>query len=151
MHDAGEKGTGPSMTISAEIEVRAPFYDVDSMGVVFHGNYVKYLEDARCALLEMMGYDYETILESGYVWPVVGLTIQYISPLRFRQIVKVRATLMEYENCIKMKYAISDAVTGKKIAKAETTQMAIDVGTMEALYFSPQILLDKIRGYLENA
>jgi acyl-CoA thioester hydrolase len=139
------------MTISAEIEVKAPFYDVDSMGVVFHGNYVKYLEDARCALLETIGYDYAAMLESGYAWPIVGMTIKYISPIRFKQVVKVRATLVEYENCIKMKYALSDAKTGKKIAKAETTQMAVNVGTMEALYFSPQILLDKIRGYLENA
>jgi acyl-CoA thioester hydrolase len=139
------------MKISAEIEIRAPFYDIDPMGIVFHGNYVKYLEDARCALLEMIGYDYTAMLESGYVWPVVGITIKYISPVRFRQVVKVCATLIEYENCIKMKYTLTDAKTGKKIAKAETTQMAVTVGTMEALYFSPQILLDKIRGYLENA
>jgi acyl-CoA thioester hydrolase len=139
------------MTISAEIEVRAPFYDIDSMGVVFHGNYVKYLEDARCVLLEMIGYGYAVMLESGYVWPVVGLTIKYISPIRLRQAVKIRATLTEYENCIRVKYALLDAMTGKKIAKAETTQMAINVGTNETLYFSPQILLDKIREYTENA
>jgi len=151
VHDAGKKGTWVNPMISAEIEIKAPFYDVDAMGIVFHGNYVKYLEDARCALLDEIGYDYATMVESGYVWPVVGMSIKYISPIRFKQVVKVRVTLVEYENRIKMKYTLSDAKTGKKIAKAETTQMAMDVGTNEALYFSPQILLDKVRGYIENA
>jgi len=138
------------MTIETEIEIKAPFYDVDSMGIVFHGNYVKYLEDARCALLEKIGYDYVDMMDSGYAWPVVGISIKYISPVRFKQAVKVRVTLVEYENCIRMKYVLTDAGTGKKIAKAETTQMAIDLKTMEALYFSPQVLLDKVRGYLEG-
>jgi acyl-CoA thioester hydrolase len=139
------------MAISTEIEIKAPFYDVDSMRIVFHGNYVKYLEDARCALLEKIGYDYEAMEESGYAWPVVGISIKYINPIRFKQVVKICVTLVEYENCIKMKYILTDAKTGKKIAKAETTQMAINIATMEALYFSPQILLDAVRRYLENA
>jgi acyl-CoA thioester hydrolase len=151
MHDAGKKGAGLGMAISAEIEIKAPFYDVDSLGIVFHGNYAKYLEDARCAFLDMIGYDYAAMLESGYAWPVVRMAIKFISPIRFKQVVKIRVTLVEFENCIKMKYALSDAKTGKKIAKAETTQMAVNVGTMEALYFSPQVFLDKIREYLENA
>jgi len=139
------------MVISTEIEIKVPFYDLDSMGIVFHGNYVKYLEDARCALLEMIGYDYTAMLESGYAWPVVGINIKYISPLRFKQVVKICIALVEYENCLRMKYTLYDAKTGKKIAKAETTQMAVDMNTREALYFSPQILFDKVRGYLENA
>ena len=104
--------------ISAEIEISASFYDVDSMDIVWHGNFVKYLEDARCALLEKIDYDYNTMRENGYAWPVVSINIKYISPIRFMQKVKICATLDEYENCIKIKYAITDAGTGKRIAKA---------------------------------
>jgi acyl-CoA thioester hydrolase len=137
--------------ISAEIEIKASFYDVDSMDVVWHGNYVKYLEDARCALLEKINFDYAAMRESGYAWPVVGMNIKYISPIRFMQRVKVRAALEEFENCIKVKYLLFDPETGKKIAKAETVQMAVGIKDMKALYFSPRILLDKVRKYLENA
>ena len=137
--------------ISTEIEIKAPFYDVDSMDIVWHGNYVKYLEDARCALLEKIGYDYDAMRESGYAWPLVGINIKYISPIRFKQLIRIRASLDEYENCIKVKYLLYDAESGKKIAKAETLQMAIDMKTMKALYFSPQILLDKVKEHLENA
>jgi acyl-CoA thioester hydrolase len=137
--------------ISEEIEIKASFYDVDSMHVVWHGNYVKYLEDARCALLDKIGYDYIAMKESGYAWPIVNMSIKYISPTRFKQTVRIRATLEEYENCLKIKYILSDAETGKKIAKAETLQMAVDMETTEALYFSPTALLDKVREYLKNA
>jgi acyl-CoA thioester hydrolase len=137
--------------ISEEIEIKASFYDVDSMDVVWHGNYVKYLEDARCALLDKIGYDYIVMKESGYAWPIVSMSIKYVSPTRFKQTVRIRATLEEYENCLKINYILSDAETGKKIAKAETLQMAVDMKTMEALYFSPPALLDKVREHLKNA
>ena len=39
----------------AEIEV--PFFDVDVMQIVWHGHYVKYLEVARCAFLDAIGYN----------------------------------------------------------------------------------------------
>lgn len=39
-------------------EIEVPFFDVDSMHIVWHGNYVKYLETARCAFLSAIGYDY---------------------------------------------------------------------------------------------
>ena len=32
-----------------DTDVTVPFFDVDSMNVVWHGHYVKYLEIARCA------------------------------------------------------------------------------------------------------
>ena len=42
----------------AETTIKVPFYDNDPMGVVWHGNYVKYLEIARCDTLAKIGYDY---------------------------------------------------------------------------------------------
>ncbi|MGE8385221.1 MAG: acyl-CoA thioesterase, partial [Pseudomonas putida] len=42
--------------LQAEVEVLVPFFDVDMMEVVWHGHYVKYLEVARCALLDKLGH-----------------------------------------------------------------------------------------------
>ena len=41
--------------VSAEVEIEIPFHDVDSMKIVWHGNYAKYFEIARCALFESIG------------------------------------------------------------------------------------------------
>ena len=50
---------------SAEIEV--PFFDVDVMQIVWHGHYVKYLEVARCAFLDALGYGASMWLASAYL------------------------------------------------------------------------------------
>lgn len=52
-----------------------PFYDVDSLKVVWHGRYVKYFEDARTALLEKIGCSYQKITEFGFALPVVSMDI----------------------------------------------------------------------------
>lgn len=131
--------------IEAEIEVEIPFFDVDSMGVTWHGHYVKYLELARCALLDKMDYNYTQMYKSGYAWPIVTLKIKYIRSSIFGQKVKILAQLNEYENCIRIKYIITDANTGEKLTKAETTQIAIDLKTKETCFISPDILLSKFK------
>lgn len=136
--------------ISAEIEKTVSFYDVDSMDIVWHGNYAKFLEDARCALLEKIEYDYDTMKKTGYGWPIVNMNIKYIKPCKFRQKLIIRANLIEYENCIKVKYEIVDAENGDKISKAETMQMAVDMSTMKSCFCSPKILIDKVNNYVER-
>ncbi len=136
--------------IFVEIDLKAEFYDVDSMNIVWHGNYVKYYEQARCALLDMIGYNYNDMRESGYAWPVVTISCKYIKPLEFRQTFVIRATLEEYENRLKISYLIYDRETGAKIHKGSSTQMAVDMETGNSLFVSPPELIDRIRPLLED-
>ena len=131
--------------ISQETIIKIPFFDVDPMNVAWHGNYVKYLEIARCNLLDKIGYNYNQMVESGYSWPVVTLNIKYIQPLIFAQEIKIVASLIEYENCLKIKYLISDLKSGAKLTKAETMQIAVNMQSRETCFVSPQILLKKIQ------
>ena len=71
------------MSIEASVEFRVEFYDVDSMGVVWHGNYVKYMELGRCALLDKIGYGYNEMKESNrikdeYIGRFLELSSNYI-------------------------------------------------------------------------
>ncbi|MDR2105413.1 MAG: acyl-CoA thioesterase [Deferribacteraceae bacterium] len=134
------------MLPQVEISVVIPFYDVDSMNIAWHGSYIKYLEDARCALLNEIGYNYKDMSESGYAWPVTAIKVKYIQPALFMQEIKVRAALAEYENRIKIKYILTDNMGGI-IAKAETTQMCVKIATRETLFFSPKVFLDKLERY----
>lgn len=136
--------------LSEEVIIKIPFYDVDSMDFAWHGNYVKYLEIARCALLDKLDYNYVQMRDGGHSWPVVHLHIKYIAPLYFDQEIKVKAELVEYENCIKIKYLISDLKTGDKLTKAETMQIAVDMKTKETCFVSPEILLQKIRKLIKS-
>ena len=68
--------------IHEDTEILVPFFDVDTMHVVWHGHYVKYLEVARCALLDKLGHNYTHMLDSGYAWPVIDLQLRYVRGAR---------------------------------------------------------------------
>ena len=128
----------------AEVEIEIPFHDVDAVGVVWHGHYVKYMEIARCALLDKIDYNYTQMKVSGYAWPVIDLRIRYPQPLYFQQKIRVRARLEEWENCLKISYLIEDLNTEQRLTKAYTVQVAVDMETGEMLYASPNILGQKL-------
>ena len=130
--------------IETEIVIEIPFHDVDAVGVAWHGHYVKYLEVARCALLDKIDYNYPQMKASGYAWPVIDLRIRYPRPLYFQQKVRVKARLVEWENRLKVSYLIEDLETGQRLTKAYTVQVAIDMETGEMLYVSPGILFQKL-------
>ena len=129
--------------LSHEIEVVPPFFDIDSMDIVWHGHYVKYLELARCALLEKFDYGYMRMRESGYGWPIVDLRLKYSRPATFNQPLVVRAEIVEWENRLKMNYLIRDAKTGEKVHTATSIQVAVDMATREMQFVSPPVLLQR--------
>src|SRR5262249_50234075 len=134
--------------IRAEIVVQAQFYELDPMQVVWHGNYARYLELARCALMEKIGYSYPEMASSGYVWPIVDMRIKYVRPIRFAQQIRLCADLVEYENRIRIDYRIIDVATGQLLSKAQTTQLAVSVGTGELAFNSPSEMIEKVRRLL---
>ncbi|MDX2507642.1 MAG: acyl-CoA thioesterase [Gammaproteobacteria bacterium] len=130
--------------MKAEVVIEIPFHDVDVMSVAWHGHYVKYLEIARCMLLDKIDYNYPQMRESGYAWPVIDIRIRYAYPLQFQQKVRIKAELVEWENRLKLKYLIEDADTGQRLTKAYTVQVAVDMKSGEMLYASPDILYQKL-------
>ncbi len=128
----------------AEVEINVPFHDVDSMQVVWHGNYAKYFEVARCELLNKINYNYVEMTESGFVWPVIDMQVRYIGAANFNQRLKIRADVVEWENRLTINYLISDVATGRRLTRASTTQVAVDMATGEMCFVSPPILFKKL-------
>ena len=137
-----------SAGLSAEVELEIPFQDVDSMQVAWHGNYFRYFEAARSAMLRQVQYDYEEMRSSGYMWPIIKTEVSYVQAARYRQRIRVRATLAEWENRLKIDYLIRDAATGKRVTKGYTVQCAVDAATGELQLVSPPVLLERLRGYI---
>jgi acyl-CoA thioester hydrolase len=131
--------------ISAALTLKAQFYDLDPMQVVWHGNYARFLEQARCALLDKIGFSYLQMSRTRYIWPVVDLRIKYVRPIRFAQEIEVTATLSEHENRLKIDYVIADVASGEVLTKAHTIQVAVDTANNEVCFESPIELLDKVR------
>lgn len=136
--------------IGAEVEIRVPFFDVDSIHVVWHGHYVKYLEQARCELLDLLGHNYDAMRASGYAWPVIDLHLRYAQPAQFGQRLTVRAELVEWENRLKINYLILDAVTGTRLTRATTEQVAVSIETREMQLASPAVFVDAVKSKLQD-
>ena len=133
-----------TVELVAEIELSPAFHDCDPMHVVWHGNYFKYFEIARCALLQRYDYDYQQMLESDYLWPVVDARVKYIRPLLYQQALRVRAQISEWENRLKIDYQIHDAADGQLLTRAHTIQVAVDAASKEMLYQSPPVLWERL-------
>jgi acyl-CoA thioester hydrolase len=133
-----------SFTLSAEILIEIPFFDVDLMQIVWHGHYLKYFELTRCKLFNNIDYGYQKMHESGYYWPIVDMRVKYVKPLRFEQSICVKASLVEYLNRVKIAYLISDAKSGEKLTEAYSIQVAVHIETNQMCYESPAILLQKL-------
>jgi acyl-CoA thioester hydrolase len=129
--------------LNTTVTIEVPFHDVDAMDVAWHGHYVKYFEIARCALLRTFNYDYPEMKASGYLWPVVECHLKYVRPARYGQRLNVKATLLEYENRIKIGYEITDGA-GERITKGHTTQLAIDAVTHELQFVSPPVVFTNV-------
>ena len=133
-----------SGVLSASIEMIVPFFDVDSMDMVWHGHYVKYLEVARCALLDDIGHNYMRMKETGYAWPIIDMQLRYARPARFEQRVVVQAELIEWQNRLKIHYQISDAMTGERLTRASTIQVAVGMASGDMQLVSPAVFTDDV-------
>lgn len=128
----------------AEIELSPAFHDVDAMNVVWHGHYLKYIELARCALLQSFDYDYPQMRESGYQWPIVDMRVKYVRPARYGQRLKVRAELSEWELRMRIDYLVLDADSGDVLTRAHSIQVAVDAGNDEMCYATPAVFRSRI-------
>lgn len=129
---------------TAEVELQVQFFDLDPMEIVWHGNYVKYLEIARCALLDSIDYNYVQMKESGYAWPIIDMHLRYAGSATFAQRIKIKAEIVEWENRLKIDYEVRDVESGRRLTRASTMQVAVDMSNGEMCFVSPKILFDKL-------
>ena len=134
--------------ISVDVMLKAQFYDLDPMQIVWHGNYARFLEQARCALLDKISFNYPEMSQSGYLWPIVDMRIKYVRSIRFAQEIVITATLADFENRLKIDYVIRDRDTSEVLTKASTVQVAVEADTGELCLESPEILQRKVRALL---
>jgi acyl-CoA thioester hydrolase len=134
--------------ISAQADIEVPFQDVDPMQIAWHGNYFRYFEAARVALLRMIDYDYPQMLASNFSWPIVEAHIRFVRALRYGQRVQVHAGLVEWENRMKIDYLVRDVASGNRLTTGYTIQCAIDARTQELQLVSPPALLDRLKVHL---
>jgi acyl-CoA thioester hydrolase len=133
--------------ISTSVTLKVPYYDVDLMQIVWHGNYLKYFEVTRQALFKKYGVDLRRYTEdTRYVFPVVRSTIKHIWPLRFDDEFICTAVVKEARVKIVLDFEIKLISNGKVCAKGRSEQVAVLIPEMEMVFQIPEEIQKALSG-----
>jgi len=124
--------------------IRVRFSEVDSMQVVWHGEYIRYFEDGR----ESFGNHYDGLkyidfYNNGYMAPMVEVTCQYKQPLTFGEDAIIETRYIKSPAAkIMFDYTIYRASDNTVAATGSSVQVFINSQTRELELNNPQFYLD---------
>ena len=102
-------------------ERKINYYETDRMGVVHHSNYIRYLEEARCAWLESVNMPFDKLEENGITIPVLGVNVTYKKHVTFGDTIIIKTYVKEYTGVrMTIGYDVTDSTTGQVVIIAET-------------------------------
>ena len=114
--------------LSSVVEFPVRFSEVDSMQVVWHGHYVKYMEEGREDFGRKFGINYMLIRSNGYMAPVVKLVCDYKKTLSYDDTVMVETTFVDSDAAkIIYKFNIYRASDRELVATGESIQVFLDM------------------------
>ena len=123
---------------SYEVELSVAFHDLDPLHIVWHGNYLKYFDIARFGLFKNAGIDlYEYYQRTGYLFPVIKTSAKYIIPLKYGDVFRCRATVLEASIKIVTEFVIHRVDTGETCARGKGEQVALKPPDMEMEFEIP--------------
>ncbi len=96
----------PEKHAKVSVELTVPFHDVDPLHIVWHGNYLKYLEIARTELMRSRGLDIPQIVELGFRQVVIEVKCRYAHPLRYGERFRVDAWFNDIEHRLNIGFEI---------------------------------------------
>jgi acyl-CoA thioester hydrolase len=113
--------------LSATAGIVVRFSEVDSMSIVWHGNYAMYFEQAREAFGKKYGLDYMKIYGNGYYAPIVKLNFEYKNIIKYGDDVEVKITYIPTASAkICYEYQVFEKIKGgKKILAATGESMQV--------------------------
>lgn len=76
-------------------QARAYIEDTDAGGIVYHGNYLNFMERARTECLRSLGFDKQYIFEQAHIFVVHSLAIDYKKPARLDELLSIEANIMK--------------------------------------------------------
>ncbi len=76
--------------------IRVYYEDTDCGGVVYYANYLKFMDRARSEYLRSLGFEQDELTANdGVIFAVRAVTLDYLKPARFNQLLQVSVRLAE--------------------------------------------------------
>lgn len=116
---------GAPAPLAAHAERTVRFQEVDPLGVLWHGHYASYFDDARVAFGDRFGLGYLDMKQQNFAAPIVRLQVDYHNPLRFGETARIETKLHWTEaSRLNFEYAITGP-DGRVAATGMTVQLLI--------------------------
>ena len=113
--------------LKAEKEFQVRFSEVDSMGVVWHGAYSLYFEDAREEFGKKYNLEYLYMFDQGFYAPLVELHLEYKRPLKYKDKGRIEISFRNTDAAkIIFDYKIFSVVSKELIATGHSVQVFLD-------------------------
>lgn len=110
------------------IQIPVRYQETDMMGIVYHANYLVYLEIARTELLRELGVEYKDMEQAGFVSPVTNVSVDYKKSVTFGDTVNVRVWVDSYSKIRTVYgYELTDQ-DGHLVGTAKTTHVVVKQG-----------------------
>ena len=120
-------------TLTHSIDLTVRFSELDPLGMVWHGNYARYLEDAREAWGRHYGLGYMDMYNHGFAAPLYDLQLHYRGRATLNDRLQVSITYCDAaEGRLVFRYQITNAQTGELVLTAESLQLFI---TLEGVFW----------------
>ena len=105
---------------------RVRFSEIDSMQIVWHGEYVRYFEDGREAFGRLHGISYLDVQKHGYTTPIVKSVCEHKLSLKYGDVARIETTIVD-SPAAKMifRYVIYDS-NNEVACTGETVQVFLD-------------------------
>lgn len=121
--------------------VQIRFSDVDSLGMVWHGNYVHFFEDGREAFGEEYALRYLDLYKEGCIAPIVHLEVDFKRPLTYGETATVETTYIDTEAAkMVFNYKVFRTSTMELVATGSSTQVFLDLDRRLQVVFPPFFL-----------
>ena len=105
----------------------AQYYETDQMRIIHHAAYVHWMEEARVDVMEQIGFGYEKMESMGVFCPVLGVTTEYKSMVRFFEKVLIECRVAEYTGLkLTLSYRMTNLSTGAVCTLGETRHGFLD-------------------------
>lgn len=83
------------LIVTKEIDVR--YAETDQMGVVYHTNYLVWMEIGRTAFIQELGFNYADLEKDGYISPVLDIQATYKRPVRYGEKAIIKTWVENYD------------------------------------------------------
>lgn len=113
---------------------KAQYHETDKMGFVHHSNYIKWMEEARVAFMDELGFSYHALENLGIVSPVTGINIEYKKSTDFDDLIEIRVSVLRYTGVrLEISYEMINKETGEICTSAVSSHCFLKDGRVVSL------------------